>query len=418
MVMVNTLNQSNSIDSPYAVELQRGCSKLRFPPALEAEYVRAKLLQSRLLIGVACLFATLLIGLRGLEQALGGYWGGRLPVDFGLVFSGSLLLTVIVCSSAFERWFLYWAAVIVPIRNAIIAAQIAHSAAGGEMDLLMALPLLLIGPFFFLGLRFRTALIAGVMTAGAFASYAFYIDLPLPATLRACVLLSTGLVVCAIAARNIEVRSRTTFLETRITAELAQNDSLTGTKNRRIFDEHLARLWPQAVGRSGTVALLLIDIDHFKAYNDTYGHQAGDQALRLVARTLQMFIRQPLDLLARYGGEEFVAVFSDVDFQGAKATADRIRQAIEELAIDHRGSPIGKVTISVGVAVVEPTSGRNPRGALQLADQALYEAKVRGRNRVEIMNDIDYKMLVTGIFTKDSSRVDARVSNESVERSA
>jgi diguanylate cyclase (GGDEF)-like protein len=382
---------------------------MRFPPALEAEYVRAKLIENRLLIGVACLFATLLIGLRGLEQALGGHWGSRLPVDFGLVFSSSLLLTVLVCSAAFERWFLYCAAVIVPIRNAIIAAKIAHSAAGGEMDLLMALPLLLIGPFFFLGLRFRIALIAGVVTAATFMSYAFFIDLPLPATLRACVLLSTGLVVCAIAACSIEKRSRTSFLETRITAELAQNDSLTGTKNRRIFDEHLARLWPQAVDRSATVALLLIDIDHFKAYNDTYGHQAGDQALRLVARTLQMFIRQPLDLLARYGGEEFVAVFCDVDLEGAKATANRMRHAIEELAIEHRGSPLGKVTISAGVAVVEPTSGRNPRGALQLADQALYEAKIRGRNRVEVMNDIDYKMLVTGIFTKDAARVEARV---------
>jgi len=414
MVMVSTLNQSNSVDSPYATELQRGCSKLRFPPTLEAEYVRAKLIENRLLIGVACLFATLLIGLRGLEQVLGGQWGGRLPVDFGLVFSSSLLLTVIVCSAAFERWFLQCAAFIVPVRNAIIAAKIAHSAAGGDMDLLMALPLLLIGPFFFLGLRFRIALIAGVVTAATFMSYAFFIDLPLPATLRACVLLSTGLVVCAVAACSIEKRSRTSFLVTRITAELAQNDSLTGTKNRRIFDEHLARLWPQAVDRSATVALLLIDIDHFKAYNDTYGHQAGDQALRRVARTLQMFIRQPLDLLARYGGEEFVAVFCDVDLEGAKATANRMRHAIEELVIEHRGSPIGKVTISAGVAVVEPTRGRNPRGALQLADQALYEAKIRGRNRVEIMNDIDYKMLVTGIFTKDAARVDARVTNETV----
>jgi diguanylate cyclase (GGDEF) domain len=111
---------------------------------------------------------------------------------------------------------------------------------------------------------------------------------------------------------------------------------------------------------------------------------------------------------------EFVAVFCDVDLEGAKATANRMRHAIEELVIEHRGSPIGKVTISAGVAVVEPTRGRNPRGALQLADQALYEAKIRGRNRVEIMNDIDYRMLVTGIFTKDAARVDARVTNETV----
>jgi PleD family two-component response regulator len=167
--------------------------------------------------------------------------------------------------------------------------------------------------------------------------------------LRAWVFLLMGLVACAFAARHLEKWSRTSFLEARLIAELAQHDALTGTKNRRVFDEHLARLWPQASGDGRTMAVLLIDVDHFKAYNDRYGHQAGDQALRRIAQALQAVASRPLDVLARYGGEEFV----------------------------------------------------------QLADQALYAAKVGGRNRVELMNEADYRMLVTGVFAKNS-----RASNE------
>ena len=405
--MVNSIEAAAVSDSPYAAELRRGRANMRFSPALEAEYIRNCLVENRNLIVVTCFFATLLIALRGLEQGLGGFWTSRLPIDFGLVFSGSILLSAIACSVAFERSFLPWATVIVPVRNTIMAAQIAGFAAHGEMDMLMALPLLLIGPFFLLGLSWRTALISGAMTACSFIASAVLFDLPFPATARASALLFLGLIMCAVAARNLEKRSRIAFLESNVTTELAQNDSLTGAKNRRIFDEHLARTWPQAIASSHTVAILLIDVDHFKAYNDNYGHQAGDQTLRKVAQTLQTFINRPLDLLARYGGEEFVAVFYNVDVDGARATAERVRHAIEELAIEHRGSPLWRVTISVGVAIVEPTKGRNSRGALQLADQALYEAKVRGRNRIKLMTDADYRMLVTGIFSMEAQRESA-----------
>jgi diguanylate cyclase (GGDEF)-like protein len=110
-----------------------------------------------------------------------------------------------------------------------------------------------------------------------------------------------------------------------------------------------------------------------------------------------------MDLLARYGGEEFAAVLYDIEAGQAKDVAERICRAVAELAIEHRDSRTAvTVTISVGVAVVKASAQRNPRGALQLADQALYGAKVRGRNRVELMDDEEYRMLVTGVFANPS----------------
>ncbi len=135
----------------------------------------------------------------------------------------------------------------------------------------------------------------------------------------------------------------------------------------------------------------MIDIDHFKAYNDRYGHQAGDQTLRRVAQTAQTFVRRPLDVLARYGGEEFAAILYDVDRDQAMGIADQIHRAVREMALSTVGSRTSRaVTISIGVAVIHPTFKRNPRGSLQLADQALYEAKARGRNRVQFMDDTEY----------------------------
>jgi diguanylate cyclase (GGDEF)-like protein len=206
--------------------------------------------------------------------------------------------------------------------------------------------------------------------------------------------------MCAIAACQLERRSRRGFLEGNLLAQLAHQDSLTGASNRRVFDEHLGRLWLEAQRDHKTMAILLIDIDHFKAYNDRYGHLAGDQALRRVAQSLQSFVRHPLDVLARYGGEEFSAILYDTDTAQAEDVAGSICRAIRELKIEHLDSrTCAAMTISVGVALIEPTRERSARGALQLADQALYGAKKMGRNRVQIMSEAEHALLTTGIFS-------------------
>jgi diguanylate cyclase (GGDEF)-like protein len=360
-------------------------------------------MESRTLIRVACVLAALVAIVRGLEQAARGSWNGLLVIDFGLVISGSIVLASIAWSPLFQRMYLPWAQVVIPLRNMLVAAHIAEAAARGKLELLMGLPLLLIGPSFFFGLRFRTSLFAAVLTVGSFVASAIFFELAFPVALRSCAFLLLAATACAVAARHFENRSRTGFLEDQLIADLAQHDALTGTKNRRVFDEYLARLWQQAIEDGRAIAILLIDVDHFKAYNDCYGHQAGDQALRRVAQTAQRFVLRPLDILARYGGEEFAAILYDVDGHQARNTADRICRAVAELAIEHRESRTAPaVTISVGVAAIEPAIERNHRGALQLADQALYEAKVRGRNRVELLDEAEYRTLVTGVFANPS----------------
>ncbi|MGQ0560463.1 MAG: diguanylate cyclase [Gemmatimonadota bacterium] len=291
--------------------------------------------------------------------------------------------------------------VLVPVRSVIVTAGIAVAAARGELDVLMVLPLTVIGPFFFLGLGFRAALVTVSLTGVTFVAAVLAVDLQVPVALRSGVFLFITAAACAIVARRLERWSRASFLEARRIVQLAELDPLTGVKNRRIFDDHLERLWQRATSDGGAIAILLIDVDHFKAYNDRYGHQAGDQTLRRVAQVLQPFARRPTDVFARYGGEEFAVVLNDMDADEARSTAERMRRAVSELHIEHRSSRVAQtVTISIGIALIEPDVDRRPRGALQLADQALYEAKVRGRNRVELMDDVQYRMLVTGVFAR------------------
>jgi diguanylate cyclase (GGDEF)-like protein len=405
MTILSKLTLDDLPDSPYASELRSGGAKSCFSSRLESEYVHARLIENRTIIRIACALAAVLVILRCVEHNLSAEWDVALLLGFSLAVSSSLLLAWISWGPDFEQQFLPWARFVVPVRNAIVAAFVARAAAQGQSEMLMVLPILLIGPFFFLGLGFRPALLAGVLTVVSFVTTAFVLQLAQPIALRACTFLIIGLVAFAIAARHLEQWSRRSFLETRLIAELAQQDALTGVKNRRAFDEHLVRLWPRAIGDSGKLAILLIDVDHFKDYNDCYGHQAGDQTLRRVAQAVQTFVRRPQDIIARYGGEEFAALLHGVGAEDASDIAERIRRAVEALHIDHGKSRTSSaVTISVGVAVIEPTRERSPLGALQLADQALYQAKMRGRNRVQLMNQADYTSLVTGTFSKDLAR--------------
>jgi len=158
----------------------------------------------------------------------------------------------------------------------------------------------------------------------------------------------------------------------------------------------------QAIGVLPTIALLLVDIDYFKAYNDYFGHQAGDEALRHVAQTLARSARRPLDFAARYGGEEFAVVLYYATREYVDEVAARIQQNMEALALKHPASPIAKqLTVSIGAACVVPAPDRSPFGFVQLADEALYEAKGQGRNRCVIM-DKEYEQMSTGSFRKSA----------------
>ena len=162
-------------------------------------------------------------------------------------------------------------------------------------------------------------------------------------------------------------------------------DGLTGIANRRHFQEKLDQLWRHEARASEPLSLIMCDIDNFKAYNDTYGHQKGDECLQLVAHTLSETLKRPLDIVARYGGEEFVVILPDTTLNGASSIAEDMRERVESLGIIHDKSKIAKVvTISLGVATITPSQNSHYDALILAADQALYRAKEEGRNRVKV----------------------------------
>ncbi|WP_241060291.1 sensor domain-containing diguanylate cyclase [Achromobacter xylosoxidans] len=170
-------------------------------------------------------------------------------------------------------------------------------------------------------------------------------------------------------------------VETRLEKE-AQTDGLTGIANRRTFDEALAREWASA-GRDGEpLSLLFLDADRFKLYNDRYGHQEGDELLKILALTVRGKARRPRDLAARYGGEEFVALLPNTPLEHAIDIAERIRQAVVGLHAQHEDNEGGIVTVSIGVATAVPRPGDEVAALVEAADAAVYRAKEAGRNRV------------------------------------
>lgn len=170
-------------------------------------------------------------------------------------------------------------------------------------------------------------------------------------------------------------------------------DALTGIANRRRFDDAIATEWRRSLREGSKLSLLLIDADHFKRYNDTYGHVRGDSCLKQIAEAALDVVLRPGDLVARYGGEEFAVVLPGTDEVGAISVAEDICQAVRNRMLPHEGNAPGIVTVSVGCATIVPQRSKSAQDLIEFADQALYRAKARGRNRV----------VVSGIATRSES---------------
>ncbi len=172
----------------------------------------------------------------------------------------------------------------------------------------------------------------------------------------------------------------------KILKKLSSLDGLTGVPNRRRFDEVLEQEWLRAIRHSTSISLIMIDIDFFKLFNDTYGHQGGDDCLKQVAKTIDESTKRVTDMVARYGGEEFVAVLPETGTNGALAVAETMRANVEAQRIPHENSKVtDHVTISLGAATAVPERGSRAEDLIAAADQALYEAKNHGRNQVRSM---------------------------------
>jgi two-component system chemotaxis family response regulator WspR len=180
-------------------------------------------------------------------------------------------------------------------------------------------------------------------------------------------------------------QSQQKLLETNLELQrLTNSDGLTGLGNRRCLDDYLSAEWKRAARDKSPLGFLMIDVDSFKSYNDTYGHVAGDDVLKLVARAVESCLNRPADLAARFGGEEFAVVLPSTSAAGLRILGEKIRLAVETLAIPHTGSDAKCVTISVGGVTQVPQPGEDVKQLIEAADLALYRAKRDGRNRVEV----------------------------------
>jgi diguanylate cyclase (GGDEF)-like protein len=251
-------------------------------------------------------------------------------------------------------------------------------------------------------LRFTTALLSS--TAGLIVAAWFVLgapDTPDAAKTFALALLLATLIFTVLACFRLERFERQAYLlilrETRRSeaalqtagqmATLSQTDALTRLANRRAFDLELPRRLHDAARLGQTAALLLIDIDHFKRYNDHYGHPAGDACLRRVAEVMRDALREH-DFIARIGGEEFAVLLSPSSEHTARQLADRLLRQVEQAALPHEGLPGQQVvSVSVGLALARPPAATTPTGLLAAADAALYDAKRQGRNRFVVAPD-------------------------------
>lgn len=373
--------------SPYADQLSQGFRRLRFSQALEREY-RASILEEsfelkRIALSVA---AVIWLALTVFDMAV-------VPdshVSWVIAIRVLALAVLLVCAFFIvqRRYRHLW----LPLSMTCIlvlgigAAMIVGVAHRADPDYpYEGLMLVSMAAYFLVGLRLSEAVVCSLVVLLAYVLAELASGLPVPKLLNNVLLLTFGNLIGGVGCYLLEHKSREYFLVSRLMRLLAYHDSLTGLHNRRSFNRQFERLWRQAQREGKSLALLLCDIDHFKAYNDSYGHQAGDVALQHVGALIQQAARRPLDMGVRLGGEEFALLLFDIAADEAVRRAEALRQALEQAGISHRESASGKVlTMSVGVAWLSPDSQPQLSQLYEQADRALYQAKASGRNQVSV----------------------------------
>jgi diguanylate cyclase (GGDEF)-like protein len=403
---------SGAKESSLTEQLRRGNHGLRFDGPLESAYRRDQF-QDRLRylrINLAILAAISLTVIQ-IDRVVVPVIGRIVPdlARTGVMLPLLLLGFAITFIRRADAWYPRYIAV------AMIAALagmswISLTAWGeGEPRVFVRLLLAIVAIYFVLGLAFRSAIAVNVIGLAVYAALAVSKGMPGVEMTHYLATLVTANIICIAGAYNLEHARRIAWLEGQRLAESALKDGLTGIHNRRRFDEHLQRVWAQSVRERKPVALLFADLDHFKPYNDRYGHQAGDGAMKAVAEVLSRFARRPMDLAARYGGEEFGIILFDTKREQAERIADEILEAVRQLGIAHQDSSAAPVlTISVGIACVVPAARRSWAGLIQLADQAVYAAKDGGRNRAVALEQ-EYEHMQTGYFHRHTA---AKVESE------
>ncbi|HSN73408.1 MAG TPA: diguanylate cyclase [Steroidobacteraceae bacterium] len=398
-------------ESLAAIQLRRGYPWLKFFEPLEGEFRRefrvesAAQIRRSLWVGLALVLAFAAMGQLVPSRA---WTGAAALIGFGAILPLVLLGLALAYSRHYESWFAPVMQVLAPLAGVgIVALELIAVRRGSDLGTIDALasgiaPLVLttIYLYILIGLPFYAALRSALIVLVTYVAGALVVYPAVEPALYDSLVLVFANVIGATVCYTLEKTNRTNFLEARLLGEMASRDGLTGIYNRRMLDEHLDTVWQQATRDHVPLAVLLVDIDHFKAYNDYFGHQAGDECLRRVAHTLARSARRPLDFTARYGGEEFAIVLYNARRDYVEDLAATIRANVAALAMKHPGSPVSPLlTVSIGAACIVPKAERSRFGIVQLADEALYAAKDRGRNCLIVM-DREYEVLSTGSFRK------------------
>ena len=366
--------------------LASGFRFLRFPEPLESEFraeYRARMRPwNRLAILIS---ACTVFGFAILDHFVLSSEHSRITnlVRFGLHVPAVVLMILFTSKRFYDRWYEVGLGFVAPAFGMGTVVMAAFSPPG-EVPLVGA-RLLLVSFFFYfmMGLRFREAARANLIVfAGLVVAFIAGTMPPATATYLMFLLFTANLIGFA-GSYALEHANRTAFLEHRQLTEVATHDGLTTLLNRAAFEDQIRRVWQQAQRDRQTVSIIMIDLDCFKAYNDRYGHMAGDDCLRRVSSALRDAARRrPLDFVARYGGEELVAVLYGADKSYGESISRSLLTAVRDLKIPHINSEAQPyVTVSIGVVAVDAYRMASHDAAIELADQALYAAKREGRDR-------------------------------------
>jgi diguanylate cyclase (GGDEF)-like protein len=390
-------------DSPQARQLRAGFPWLTFNPELETEFRRSNFDENLPHTRVnLCLALGVTIAFSAMQSIVLGPLISRIPIMIHMLVIIPILLIGLAASFATHRHRIYpmLAGLGATILGLAVASIQIITTLDGVSILFPCFILTIIFIYFMGGLIFYHAAAANAIVMLAYFAAGTALHLPGHAFAYDALAMAAANLFGASVVYMHEKTSRMRFLEGCLLREMVARDGLTGIQNRRMFDQHIRHAWQLALRGQERVAVLLVDIDCFKDYNDRYGHQAGDECLRAVAISLSHCARRPLDSVARYGGEEFAVVLYEASREYVAEVLTRIQRSIAELNIPHEASRVAsRLTVSIGAAFIAPSSGRTPEGLIQLADEALYSAKEQGRNRVVVM-EAEYQTLRTGRFEK------------------
>lgn len=374
---------------------------LRFPQALEAEFQRDYCLRYRthmqlaMLLGALALLACGVVDPIWMPTVAGELWTIRLLMVLPML--GLLLLTRTSLGERYMQFFAAFAGCLCVgglVAISLHALEPFNHYYSGAITMVMLVVFVLSRLQFGWGVAAAIVMLAtlsvGLLVFGNASFQLWTINFFVACASAVFALVGTFLIERSL--RQNYLQSRLLNFEKHDLEEsnlrlqyLTAIDGLTQIANRRSLDMNLSTEWQRALRKREPLGLVMIDVDHFKLFNDTYGHQAGDECLRQVAGALKDFARRPGDVAARYGGEEFVLVLTNATAQQARLVAERLRDRIVELAIPHQSSSHGSVTASFGVASLIPNPQHSgPETLLLAADQALYHAKESGRNRVSV----------------------------------